>query len=74
MTPKPITTETENEAALARLDEIFDAEPGTTEGIEAESLAALIEQYEQKAYPIEPPDPIAAIRFRSEQAGTSEVI
>lgn len=66
---KLIKTEAENEAALARLEEIFDAEPGTPEGDEAELLTALIEMYERTAYPIDLPDPIEAVRFRMEQAG-----
>lgn len=66
---KLIKTEEENEAALARLEEIFDAEPGTPEGDEAELLTALIEMYEQKAYPIGLPDPIEAIKFRMDQQG-----
>jgi HTH-type transcriptional regulator/antitoxin HigA len=69
MKPKLIKTEAENEAALARLDEIFDAEPGTSEGDEAELLTALIEMFERKAYPIDLPDPIEAIKFRMEQGG-----
>lgn len=69
MKPKLIKTEAENEAALARLDEIFDAEPGTPEGDEAELLTALIEMFERKTYPIDLPDPIEAIKFRMEQGG-----
>lgn len=69
MKAKLIKTEEENEAALKRLDEIFDAEPGTPEGDEAELLTALIEMYEKKAYPIDLPDPIEAIKFRMEQQG-----
>ncbi|HEY5953775.1 MAG TPA: ImmA/IrrE family metallo-endopeptidase [Terrimicrobiaceae bacterium] len=66
---KLIKTEAENEAALARLEEIFDAEPGTPEGDEAELLTALIEMFERKAYPMDLPDPIEAIKFRMEQQG-----
>ena len=66
---KLIKTGEENEAALARLEEIFDAEPGTPEGDEAELLTALIEMFEQNAYPINLPDPIEAIKFRMEQQG-----
>ena len=64
MTMKLIKTEAENEAALARLEEIFEAEPGTAEGDEAELLTALIEKYERQAYPMELPDPIEAINVR----------
>jgi HTH-type transcriptional regulator/antitoxin HigA len=69
MKPTLIKTEAENEAALARLEAIFDAEPGTPEGDEAELLTVLIEQFERKAYPMDLPDPVEAIKFRMEQAG-----
>ena len=36
---------------------------------ELEILAILIEKYEDEHYPIEAPDPIAAIKFRMEQLG-----
>lgn len=69
MRMKLIKTEAENEAALARLGEIFEAERGTAEGDEAELLTALIEKYEREAYLMELPDPIEAIKFRMEQGG-----
>lgn len=47
-----ITSEEENNAALARLWEIFDSEPGTPEGDEAERLTLLIEEFEKVAYPM----------------------
>ena len=69
---KPIKSETEYELALKRLDKIFDAEPGTKEGDELEILALVIEDYEDKNYPIGPPDPIEAIKFRMEQMGMNQ--
>ena len=69
MNAKLIKTEADNEAALARLDAIFDAEPGTPEGDEAELLTTLIEMYEEKAYPMDLPSPLEAIQFRMEQQG-----
>lgn len=48
----PILTEQENEAALKRLEEIFDAEPGTPEGDEAEALCVEIKKFERVAYPM----------------------
>jgi HTH-type transcriptional regulator/antitoxin HigA len=60
------------ELALKRIDEIFDAEPGTREGDELEILALIIEDYEDKNYPIEAPDPIEAIKFRMEQMGMNQ--
>ena len=67
MNVKVIKTEKEYKKALRRLDVIFDAEPNTQEGDEAELLEILIEKYEDKHYPIEAPDPIEAIKFRMEQ-------
>ena len=69
MIPKVIKTEEEYESALARIEELMDAEPATPEGDELELLATLVEVYEEKHYPIALPDPIDAIRFRMEQAG-----
>ena len=69
MKPKIIKTEAEYHATLARIEKIFDARPGTPKGDELELLLLLVETYEDKAYPIDPPDPIAALRFRMEQEG-----
>lgn len=73
MRPKVIKREAEYEAALARLDELLDAEPGTPEGDEFELWATLISTYEEDQFPIDLPSPIAAIRFRMEQAGLRQV-
>ena len=69
MKPKLIKTKADYEAALARIDEIFDATPGTPEGDEFDLLVTLVELYEEKAYPIDLPDPVSAIRFRMNQQG-----
>jgi HTH-type transcriptional regulator/antitoxin HigA len=67
MKPKVIKTEAQYEATLARIQGIFDAKPGTAKGDELELLVLLVEAYEDSAYPIGLPDPIAALRFRMEQ-------
>ncbi len=64
---RPIKTEEDYEKALARLNEIFDASPNANEGGEAEILTLLIENYEDKHYPILDPDPIEAIKIRMEE-------
>ncbi len=66
---KPIRTDKDYEAALARIAEIFDAEPDTSDGDELEILASLVEVYEKKHYPIGMPDPIEAIKIRMEDLG-----
>ena len=67
MVPKIIKNESDYEATLNRINELMDADPGTPEGDELELLATLVELYEKEVYPIDPPDPIAAIKFRVEQ-------
>ncbi len=64
---KPIKTDQDYEIALQRLAQIFDADPNSLEGEEAEVLSLLIENYEDEHYPIEAPDPIAAIKIRMEE-------
>jgi HTH-type transcriptional regulator / antitoxin HigA len=66
---KVIKTEAEYEAALQRLDIIFDAKKDTSEGEELELLSLLIDNYEKIHYPIDLPDPIEAIKYRMEQMG-----
>lgn len=69
MQPRLIKTEADHAAALARIEELFAAAPGTPEGDELDLLVTLVGLYEETAYPIDLPDPIAAIRFRMEQKG-----
>jgi HTH-type transcriptional regulator / antitoxin HigA len=64
---KVIKTEKDYEKALERLEVVFDAPIDSPEGDEAEILSILIEKYEDEHYPIGPPDPIEAIKFRMEQ-------
>jgi len=69
---QPIHTEKDYENALARIEEIFDAESGTKEGDELEILGILIDEYEKKHFPIEAPTPIEAIKFRMDQLGLEQ--
>lgn len=64
-----LKTEEDYKAALARIDELFDSKPGTSEADELELLVALVELYEKERYPIDAPDPVSAIKFRMEQEG-----
>lgn len=68
---KIIKTPEEHEAALERLMVLMDSDPreGSSEADELEVLAMLIEQYEQRHFPIDLPDPVTAIRFRMDQQG-----
>jgi len=66
---EPIRTEADYDAALTRIEEIWDVEPETPESDELDILATLVEAYEREHHPIDPPDPIEAIKFRMDQMG-----
>jgi HTH-type transcriptional regulator/antitoxin HigA len=66
---KPIRNGKDLKQALARIDEIIDAAKGTAEYDELEVITTLIESYEALHHPIDPPDPVEAIKFRMEQQG-----
>ena len=66
-----IKTEKDYELALEKIDILLNADE-TSENLEQlEILSILVEDYENKHYKIEAPDPIAAIKFRMEQLGLS---
>ena len=69
---KPVRTEEDYEAALARIDEIFEAELDSPEGRELDVLVDLVELYESRHVPMGYPNPVEAIKFRMEQAGLSQ--
>jgi HTH-type transcriptional regulator / antitoxin HigA len=69
MVMKIIKTEKEYQAALSRLEEIFDSKKDSSTADELELLALLIEKYEDEISPIDLPDPIEAIKFRMDQLG-----
>jgi HTH-type transcriptional regulator/antitoxin HigA len=70
---RPIRSKSDYDAALTRIEALMDGDPapGTAAGDELEVLATLVEAYEARKYPVDPPDPIDAILFRMEQAGLS---
>jgi len=72
MNLKAIKTKKDYQRALDRLEVIFDAKKGTTQGDELEILGILIEQFENERFPIDLPDPIEAIKFRMEQLGYNQ--
>jgi len=72
MEPKVLKTEADYEAALAYVETLMDAAPGSQEEEALEVFALLIETYEQAHHPIDLPDPIEAIKFRMEQQGLQQ--
>ncbi|HZY22968.1 MAG: type II toxin-antitoxin system HigA family antitoxin [Microvirga sp.] len=71
---RPLRTEADYDAALAAIEAFFDDEPdpGSPEADAFDLLALVIADYERRHWPIDPPDPVDAIRYRMETGGFSQ--
>jgi HTH-type transcriptional regulator/antitoxin HigA len=69
---KPIKTENDYFESVHRIEKLWGAKRDTSEGDELDLLCTLVESYEMTHYPIAPPDPIDAIKFRMEQMGLTK--
>ena len=66
---EPIINAGEHDQALREIERLWDAPAGTPNGDRLEILITLVDAYERAHYPVDPPDPLEAIRFRTEQQG-----
>ena len=66
---KPVKTKSAYRAALKEIESLMSARTNTPEGERLDVLVTLVEAYERKRFPMDLPDPIAAIRFVMEQRG-----
>ena len=66
---KVITSERDYRLSVKAIEDLWDAKPGSEAHDSLEVLALLVDDYEKRTFPMEEPDPVAAIRFRLEQAG-----
>lgn len=66
---KPVRTEQDYEAAMARIGALWGAPVGSPEGDELEVWSILVERFEAEHHPIPASDPIEAIKFRLDQQG-----
>jgi len=69
---KPIKTEQDYKDSIKMIEQLWGAKKDSPEGDKLDLLCTLVESYEIKHYPIAPPDPIDAIKFRMEQMGMTE--
>lgn len=67
----PIKSNRDYHRALKEIDRLFGAKPNTPQGDRLDVLVTLVEAWEEKHFPIDPPDPIEAILFAMEQRGFS---
>jgi HTH-type transcriptional regulator/antitoxin HigA len=66
---KPIRSDADHAAALEEMERLWGAPPGSAERDRLDILATLVDAYEQRHHPMDPPDPIDAILFRMEAQG-----
>ena len=64
---KPIKTRKDYEAALGAVEQLMGARRNTPEGDRLDVLVTLIEAYEARRFPLDLPDPVAAIKLVMEQ-------
>jgi HTH-type transcriptional regulator/antitoxin HigA len=65
---KPAKTETDYLAALREIEGSMGAKLDSPKGDRLDALVTLVEAYEAKHHPIDPPDPVDAIGFHAEQS------
>ena len=66
---KPIRTKADYKRALGEVEHLWGAKSGTLQGDRLDVLATLIDVYESEHFPMDPPDPVEAIKFRLESQG-----
>jgi HTH-type transcriptional regulator / antitoxin HigA len=71
MDVKPIKTKRDYEATLKAIERLMGAKRNSPEGDRLDVLVTLVEAYEARHFPLDLPDPVAAIRFVMEQRGLS---
>lgn len=71
MEVRAIRTDADYRGALREVSALIDIDPDrdSPQGERLEVIGTLVQAYEAEHYPIDPPDPIEAIRFRMEQSG-----
>jgi HTH-type transcriptional regulator / antitoxin HigA len=69
---RPIRTERDHRAALAEIERLWQAAPGTAEHDRLEVLGLLVNAYEEESWPVASGDAVDAIRFRMEQVGYTQ--
>jgi HTH-type transcriptional regulator/antitoxin HigA len=57
---------------LKEIDGLMDAKPNTSAGRRLDVLARLVDAYESRHYPIEPPNRAAALQFHAETRRTPQ--
>ena len=72
MQVRVIQTEADYESALAEIEELFDAAPGSDEEARLDALATLVERYEEQHFPIPASSPLEILQFMMEQSDRTQ--
>lgn len=70
---RPLKTEADHAAAVAEIETLMDAEPGSEAFDRLDALSTLVDDYEARVHPITAPDPVDALLFRLEQLGDPRI-
>ena len=65
----PVRTKADHRAALKEIKRLMDAKPGTPAGDRLQILATLVDHYESRHEPVEPPNPIDALLYHMDSRG-----
>jgi len=70
----PIRTEADYDSAVAEIDRLWGAEPGTDDGDKLDILATLVEKYETSHWPIDVSrlDPIDMLNYLIDEGGHTQ--
>jgi HTH-type transcriptional regulator/antitoxin HigA len=66
---KPIKTHRDYRRVLKEIEGLMTAKRDTPEGDRLDVLVTLVEAWEARHYPLDLPDPVAAIRYHMDQNG-----
>jgi len=71
---RPIRTEADYDAAIAEIDRLWKAEPGTDDGDKLSILAILVEKYENERWPVDTSrlDPVEMLNYLVTDAGHTQ--
>lgn len=65
-----LKSDEDHETALREIEALWGAEEGTETGDRLDLLATLVEAYESRCWPLEPLDPVRAIKTVREKTAT----
>jgi HTH-type transcriptional regulator/antitoxin HigA len=71
---RPIRTEADYDAAIAEIERLWHADPGTDDGDKLDILATLVEKYENERWPIDISriDPIDILNYLIDEGGHTQ--